>query len=130
MFDARVHFGYVLLAQGRAAEAWKFLGPSFQQKPQFESGELLWQCARCQAALGQLAAARELYERFLIGHHYLQAQIEYAELLDRLGDKAACVIALQEAVADGKSAPRFLRRSNRPWMIKARRLLIAKRVKV
>lgn len=129
MFDAQAHLGYVLLAQNRAVEAWKFLGPAYQQKPQFDKGDLLWHCARCQAALGQLSSARELYERFLTSHSYLQAQVEYAEVLERLGDKPACIAALKQAIADGQNAPRFIRRTNRPWLLKARRLLITKGVK-
>ena len=73
LFDARAHLGYVLLAQNRAEEAWKYLEPALQQQPKFESGELVWQCARCQAARGQLQLARELYDQLLASHGYLQA---------------------------------------------------------
>ncbi len=129
LFDARAHLGYVLLARGRAAEAWEQLGPALQQQPNFELGELLWQCARCQAALGRLPEARGLYEKFLVSHGYLQAQLEYAELLDKLGDSAAGTRALQQVVHDFDHAPRFLKRTNHQWKRKAERLLLAKGVK-
>jgi hypothetical protein len=127
LFDAKVHLGYVLLGEGRPAEAWKLLAPAYESQPRFENGDLLWHCARCQAALGRLPAARELYERLLAGHSYLQAQVEFAEVLDRLGDRERCRQALELAVADGKSAPRFLRKTNRPWLRKAQWMLRTKR---
>ncbi len=126
LFDARVHLGYVLLAQNHCADAWKLLDPALQQKPSFESGQLLWQSARCQAALGQLPQARQLYERLLDSHSYFEAQYEYAELLDRLGDNAACIGAARQLVADVKHAPRFHQRVSRPWLRKAQHLLRAK----
>lgn len=129
LFDARVHLGYVLLAQGRAAEAWNYLGPAVQKQPSFESGELLWQCARCQAALGHLTEARQLYEKFLVSHGYLQAQLEYSEVLDKLGESAASAEALKQIIHDFEHAPRFLKRTNHQWKRKAQRLLLARGVK-
>ncbi len=126
LFDARAHLGYVLLAQGRAEEAWKVLEPALQQQPKFESGKLLWECAQCQAARNQLPSARQLYEQLLASHGYLQAQVEYAEVLDRLGETKACVEVLRQAIADARSAPRFLKRTNRPWLKKAEKLLAGK----
>jgi hypothetical protein len=128
LFDATVHLGYVLLAQGRAADAWKLLEPAFQHQPSFESGQLIWQCARCQAALGQVQQARQLYERLLENHSYFEAQYEYSELLGRLGDKEACVAAARQLVEDVKHAPRFHQRAGRPWLRKAQHLLRSKGV--
>jgi len=125
MFDARAFLGFVLLADGKPQEAWKLLEPALGQKPGFKSGELLWQCARCQVALKKLPEARQLYEKLLASHGYFEAQYEYAVLLDRLGDKTASVAAARELVDDVKHAPRFHQRASRPWMRKARRLLRA-----
>ena len=126
MFDAKVHLGYVLLAQNRAPEAWKFLEPAFRQKPTFESGQLLWHCARCRVALDQLSEARVLYEQLLGSHSFFEAQYEYAELLARSGDDGTCVQRLTELIHDIRSAPRFAQRTSRPWLKKARKLLHAK----
>lgn len=123
MFDARVFLGFVLLADGKPQEAWKLLEPALAQKPGFKSGELLWQCARCQVALGNLSEGRQLYEKLLASHGYFEAQYEYVVLLNRLGDKAASVAAAKELVDDAKHAPRFHQRASRPWMRKARRFL-------
>ena len=128
MFDTKVHLGYVLLAQNRPHEAWKFLEPALQQKPSFESGQLLWQSARCQAALRQLPQARQLYERLLDSHSYFEAQYEYAELLDRLGERDACIAVAKQLVHDVRHAPRFSQRASRPWLKKAQRLLHARGV--
>ena len=125
LLDAKAHLGYVLLAQNRAAEAWKLLEPAYRQKPSFESGQLLWQCARCQAALGQTDQARALYEKLLDSHSYFEAQYEYAEPLRRLGDKDASIAVAKQLIDDLKHAPRFSQRVSRPWLRKARRLLRA-----
>ncbi|HTS19333.1 MAG TPA: tetratricopeptide repeat protein [Verrucomicrobiae bacterium] len=123
MLDARAYLGFVLLAQNRADDAWKFLEPAFQQQPGFKSGELLWQCARCQAARGQQAAARELYERLLAAHGYFEAHYEYTVLLDRLGERDKAIASARELVEDVKHAPRFHQRASRPWGRRARRFL-------
>jgi len=125
MFEARAYLGCVLLAQNQPEEAWKLLEPAFQQKPGFKSGELLWQCARCQAARGQFPQARQLYEQLLDSHGYFEAQYEYATLLNRLGEKDASIAAARQLVDDAKHAPRFHQRSSRPWMKKAQRFLRA-----
>ena len=129
MVDARTHLGYVLLAQNQAEQAWTLLEPAFQKQPDFESSELLWQCARCHTALGRLPEARELYERLLARHGYPQAQLEYAELLDRLGATPASIAALKQLIADIRTAPRFHQRASRPWVRKAHRLLLTKGIK-
>jgi hypothetical protein len=125
MFDARTYLGWVLLAQNQPEEAWKLLEPALRQKPTFKAGELLWQCARCQAARGQLPQARQLFEQLLDSHGYFEAQYEYATLLARMGDKKASSAAARQLVDDVRHAPRFHQRVSRPWMRKAQRLLRA-----
>ncbi|HVM63195.1 MAG TPA: tetratricopeptide repeat protein [Verrucomicrobiae bacterium] len=123
MFDAQAYLGYVLLFQNRAEEAWELLEPSLQRQPNFKSGDLLWQSARCQVARGRLAEGRELYERLLAAHGYFEAQYEYTVLLDRLGDRDKALAAARELVEDVKHAPRFHQRASRPWGRRARRFL-------
>ena len=126
LFDARVHLGYVLLAQGDAKKAWGCFEPALKTKPDFDHGELSWQAARCQVALCNLTIARKLYEQLLAAHTYAEAHLEYAELLEKTGNQKASIEALQRLVADAAHAPRFQQRRERRWTKQAENMLKAK----
>ena len=130
LLDARAHLGVVLLAKGRAKEAWKCMEPMLKEKPDFESGELMWQAARCQVALGQPRRGRKLYEQLFSNHGYFEAHYEYAELLGNLGESEASTEALKQLVYDAQHAPRFLQRRHRRWVRKARMVLRTRRVRI
>ena len=122
-FDAQVRLGYVLLELERASDAWPFLQPAYEQKPDYDSDRLLWNLARCQTKRGELEAARPLYELFLTKHSYSEAQLEYADLLLKLGQEDESRILIEELLADIAASPRYTQSRERKWARGARKML-------
>ncbi len=122
-FEIGVSLGYVLLAQGRADEAWEYLRPAYGARPDYNEDELLWRCARCQAARGDFEEARQLYEYFLTRHSYYEAQVEYARLLMKMGERQKAGEMLHEISNDLHNSPRYVQRREGRWGRDARRLL-------
>jgi hypothetical protein len=124
-FDAQVHLGYVLLELKREEDAWQLLGPPYEQKPDYDSDRLLWNVARCQAKRGELPEARELYELFLTKHSYSEAQLEYADVLLKLGEEEEGRALIEELLADIAASPRYAQARERKWKRGARKMLRA-----
>jgi hypothetical protein len=124
-FDAQVQLGYVLLELDRAAEAWPLLQPAYEAKPDYDSDRLLWTLARCQTKRGELEAARPLYELFLTKHSYSEAQLEYADLLVKLGEEGEGRALIEELLADIAASPRYAQSRERKWARGARKMLRA-----
>lgn len=124
-FDAQVHLGYVLLELERAAEAWPFLKPAYEEKPDYDSDRLLWNVARCQMKRAELTDARQLYELFLTKHSYSEAQLEYADLLLKLGEEEEGRALIEELLADIAASPRYAQARERKWKRGARKMLRA-----
>lgn len=122
-FDARVQLGNALLAQNRADEAWEYLRPAYEEKPDYEEDHLLWQCARCQASRGELDDAVQLYDYFLSRHSYYEAQAEFAEVLLRTDTPERGTELLHEIIEDFQHSPGYVQRREAKWVRKARRLL-------
>jgi len=124
-FDAQVRLGYSLLHLGRAEEAWPLLKAAYEQKCDYDSDRLLWNLAHCAVKRGELEQARSLYELFLTKHSYSEAQLEYADLLLKLGDAAASRVLVEELLADIEASPRYARARERKWARAAKKLLRA-----
>jgi hypothetical protein len=122
-FDAQVRLGYVLLELDRAADALPFLQPAYVEKPDYDSDRLLWNLARCQMKRGELAEARQLYELFLTKHSYSEAQLEYADLLLKLGEESEGRALIEELLADIAASPRYAQSRERKWARGARKML-------
>lgn len=127
--DARRRLGYALLAQGRAADAWPRLAASLADGKDSEYGKIWWESARCKAALGNREEAKALYEKLLAKYSYPRARVEFAQLLDALGETEAAAAVLKRVVADAPHTPAFMRRETRKWAAKARRMLAARHAK-
>jgi len=123
IFDVQVRLGYTLLGLDRPDEAWPLLGKAYQQKPSYDNDQLVWNLARCQAKRNKFEDARNLYEYFLTKHSYSEAQIEYAEVLMRMGNPDAGKAKLQELLSDIECSPRFTRARERRWVRAAKKLL-------
>lgn len=123
LFEAQVRLGYALLEQKRTDEAWPLLGQCYQQKPEYDSGHLAWQVARCQARRGNLQDARALYRYFLTRQSYSEARIEYAQVLFQAGEREEARAVLTELLREIEFSPRFTRARERPWRRAAKRLL-------
>ena len=124
-FDAQVHLGYVLLELERAPEAWPLLQAAYEQKPDYDSDRLLWNLARCEAKRGEFKDARQLYELFLTKHSYSEAQLEYADLLLKLGEESEGRALIEELLADIAASPRYAQARERKWKRGARKMLRA-----
>jgi len=122
-FDAGVSLGYVLLAQNRADEAWTYLRPAYAARPDYHEDELLWQCARCQMARGEFDESKSLYEYFLTRHSYYAAQVEFAQLLVKMGEREKAMELLHEISDDLQNSPRYVQRREGKWGRQARRIL-------
>jgi len=123
IFDVQVRIGYALVELDRADDAYPFLAKAYTQKPDYDSHQLVWHLARCQAHRGKYEDARNLYEYFLRKHSYSQAQIEYAQVLFALGQRDAGKAALQELLSDIELSPRYTRSRERRWARAAKKLL-------
>jgi hypothetical protein len=124
-FDAQVHLGYVLLELERASEGWPLLQAAYEKKPDYDSDRLLWNVARCAAKRGELKEARQLYELFLTKHSYSEAQLEYADLLLKLGEESEGRALIEELLADIAASPRYAQARERKWKRGARKMLRA-----
>lgn len=122
-FDSRVQLGNVLLAQNRPDEAWEYLRPAYEEKPDYAEDHLLWQCARCQTKRGELDDAVRLYDYLLSRHSYYEAQVEFAEVLLQTEGPERGIELLYEIVEDFQHSPRYVQRREAKWVRKARRLL-------
>jgi hypothetical protein len=123
IFDVQVRLGYTLLGLNRAEEAWPLLGKAYQQKPGYDNDQLVWNLARCQAQRGKFEDARNLYEYFLKKHSYSEAQIEFAQVLVQMDERAAGRTMIEELLADIESSPRYTRARERRWAREAKKLL-------
>ncbi len=123
LWETAAHLGYVLLAQGKPDEAWTWLEAAVRRQPWAEYGRLLWEAARCQARRGQLDAARHLYRQLLTKHTYSEARLEYAEVLEKLGDRQGRTEVLQQLIAEAQHVPAFQRKQEAHWVRRAESML-------
>ena len=123
--EAQARLGYALLAQSRTDEAWPLLSAAYRRQPDFDSDEIVRQCARCQAARGQFADARKLYDYYLTRHSYTDAQYEFGELLLKMNEREEGARVLRELIDDLAHSPRYVQRRDDRWTRAAKRLLRA-----
>lgn len=123
LHEAHARLGYVLLAQGKPDEAWPLLQAVLQKDPALDYGELLWKAAQCQAARGRLAEAGELYRQLLSRHTYSQARLEYAQVLEKLGELRASTDVLKQLIAEARHVPKFQRQQEARWVKQAESIL-------
>jgi hypothetical protein len=112
-------------AAGRASEARTTLDELIARNPDFKSpdGHLLY--ARALEAEGRLDQALEEYA--VVAGYYAgaEAQLRYAQLLRRLGQREAARRTLAALLDHAREAPRHYRRAQERWLAAARRELDA-----
>ncbi len=121
--DARARRGYCLLALDRASEAWPLIEGVMKENRKHDHEHLLWQAARCQCRMGDLAAARALYEEYEARHSYAEPRVELAEVCAALGDTAEARRLCTEIIAEIKDSPGYSRRKESAFASRAKRLL-------
>jgi hypothetical protein len=121
--DAQAHLGQCLLRQKRFAEAKPLLEAVLRQDPKHDYGHTLMALAETQTALGDVAAARQSWQRVLAHNSYARARVQYAELLLAQGEREAAHRELQEVLSDDQHAPTFQRGRDAFWLKRARQAL-------
>jgi hypothetical protein len=79
--------------------------------------------AEALTAVGDTEGAIREWEQVLTSHSYARAKVQYAELLQKRGDRDRARRELQEVVDDDVHAPRFDRQREKVWVRHARWLL-------
>lgn len=129
-FDAKARLGCVLMDQDKAAEALPFLEEAVTENADYEYGDLAWHAAKCAMMLGDMDAARYWYERLLEKYTYPKARIEYATLLNQMGEREQAVALLRKLVIEGRHVPPHQARAERRNMRRAQNMLKEHGVKV
>jgi hypothetical protein len=122
-FEAKARLGYALLELNEPQNALPYLEDSLAKDEGYDYGDLLLQTARCHKRLGNLDRARELYAKVTSKYSYAQARLEYAELLDFLGEEEEALKLLEKIVSDAKFAPAIQKRRDRTAVSQAATLL-------
>ena len=118
--DAQYELAQALLACGRAADAAAPLERVVARNRSFDSEGALFSLAKAHLAVNDLDGARSLLEE--VGGRTARPEYlyEWAAVEARLGHRDAAARALQRIIVEGELVPKYLKRSVRPWISKAR----------
>ncbi len=121
--DTRAHLGQCLLRENKPTEARPLLEGVISENPKHDYGYSLMALAETLSALGEKAAAMNIWKQVTENHSYPRAKVQLAELY--LGNQQTDIARaeLKEVVADDEHAPSFQRARDRVWVRRARRLL-------
>ena len=121
--DTRAHLGQCLLRESKAAAARPLLEGVVAENPKHDYGYSLMALAETISALGDKAAAMNLWKQVTEAHSYPRAKVQLAELY--LGSRQAGLARteLQDVIADDEHAPAFQRARDRFWVRRARQVL-------
>lgn len=121
--DTRAHLGLCLLRQKKPAEAKPLLERVCQEDPKHDYGYSLMALAEAHAALGDAAAALQVWQQVTSQHSYPRALVQLAELHLANHQPDLARQHLQEVVDDAPHAPAFQKKRDRHWVRRATRLL-------
>jgi hypothetical protein len=121
--DTRAHLGLCLLHQSKPAEAKPLLERVCQQDPKHDYGYSLMALAETLTALGETAAAMQVWQHVTSQHTYPRAHVQLAELYLANDQPELARQQLQEVLADAPHAPSFQKRRDRHWIRRASRLI-------
>ncbi len=115
---ARAQFG-----NGEAAAARATLEELVRANPDFHSPERHLLYARSLEAEGNIVQALEQYRALAHAYPGAEAAVRYAQLLDRQGQRDEARKVAQDLLDQARVAPQHYRRTQRPWLDAAQRLL-------
>jgi tetratricopeptide (TPR) repeat protein len=119
--DAQYKLALCLYQQRQYPQAVELLEKVHTAKPDHDYGQAYLRLAQCHQQLGNWDRASEVYERFL---RYYPGQPEgcyhYALLQDGRQNHSRAVELMRELIFSVRHSPRFQRRRNRHWALKAR----------
>lgn len=121
--DARAHLGQCLLRLQRPAEARPLLEAVCRENYKHDFGFSLMAYAECLTALGETAAAYDIWKHVVENHAYARAKVQFAELCIQRQETNLARSYLQEIVTEDAHAPAFQRRRDRVWVRRAKALL-------
>jgi hypothetical protein len=120
--DAASHLGQCLLRQGRAAEALPLLSKVVAEDPRHDFSYTVMALAEAQTQAGDVEAAAANWRRVLELNSYPRARVQYAELLERRGDRQEARRLVDEVLADSSHGPEFQKSRDKVWIARARKL--------
>ncbi len=119
--EAQYRLAASLFELGRAAEAAPLFEQVHQAKPDHDYGLAYLRLAQCQQRLGATDRAAVVYQQMLrLYRGHPEATYHHGLLLAERGDLAGAAAAMREMISTLRLAPRFQRRRNRHWMLRAR----------
>ncbi|PWU17203.1 MAG: hypothetical protein C5B50_11800 [Verrucomicrobia bacterium] len=121
--DTRAHLGQCLLRQNKPTDARPLLEGVVAENPKHDYGYSLMAYAETLGALGESAAAMNVWKQVTENHSYPRAKVQLAELYLKTGQNDLARAELNEVLADDAHAPAFQRRRDRVWVRKAKALL-------
>jgi hypothetical protein len=121
--DTRAHLGQCLLRLKRPQEARPLLEGVVAENPKHDYGHTLMALAETLTALGETAAAQQVWLRVTSDHSYPRAKVQLAELYLAQKQTDLARAELKDVVADDLHSPAFQRRRERVWVNRARSLL-------
>lgn len=121
--DTRAHLGQCLLRQHKAAEARALLEGVVAENPKHDYGYSLMALAETLSAVGEKAAAMNIWKQVTDSHSYPRAKVQLAELYLANQQAALARTELTDVLADDEHAPSFQRARDRFWVRRARWLL-------
>jgi tetratricopeptide (TPR) repeat protein len=121
--DTRAHLGQCLLRQNKPTDARPLLEGVVSENPKHDYGYSLMALAETLSALGEKAAALNLWKLVTQSHSYPRAKVQLAELYVANQQPELAKAEVTDVVADDEHAPAFQRSRDRIWVRRARRLL-------
>ncbi len=121
--DTRAHLGQCLLRANKAAEARPLLEGVVHENPKHDYGYSLMALAETLSALGENAAAMDIWKQVTESHSYPRAKVQLAGLYLKDQQTDLARTELKDVIADDEHAPAFQRVRDRIWIRRARRML-------
>lgn len=121
--DTRAHLGQCLLRGNKADQARPLLEGVVAENPKHDYGYSLMALAETLSAVGEKAAAMNIWKQVTQNHSYPRAKVQLAELYLANQQTDLARTELTEVVADDEHGPSFQRVRDRFWVRRARRLL-------
>jgi hypothetical protein len=121
--DARAHLGQCLLRLKKAAEARPLLEGVCAENPKHDYGYSMMALAETLTALGDTAAAMNIWKQVTANNSYPRAKVQLAELYLANNQSDLARVELNDVVTDDAHAPAFQRKRDRVWVRRARSLM-------
>ncbi len=121
--DTFYHRGICALSLGDATAALADLEPVVAREPDHDFQRAAGLLAQAYASTGQRDRAEALFRRVTVTSTLSETYLNFADLLAAQGNGAEARAWAQKVLDKEPTMPRYLRRRERPWFRRARKLL-------